>query len=98
MNANTRLLASAIAFVACAFAAAVSVRRPALGVNPSVTAPFRAGKIDTLEVVARGEHTTIRRRADDKPGTLRGFPDPPATDSARQASLRPRATGAPLPP
>jgi hypothetical protein len=64
VNANTRLLASAIAFVACAVTAVVSVRRPALGVNPNVTAPFRAGKIDTLEVTARGEHTTIRRRAD----------------------------------
>jgi len=64
VKANTRLLASAIAFVACASAAAVSVRRPALGVHPFATAPFRAGKIDTLEVTARGEHTTIRRRAD----------------------------------
>lgn len=64
MKANTRLLASAIAFVACASAAAVSVRRPALGVHSFATAPFRAGKIDTLEVTARGEHTTIRRRAD----------------------------------
>jgi len=64
VNANTRLYASAIAFLACAGAAVISVRRPALGVNPSASAPFRAGKIDTLEVTARGEHTTIRRRAD----------------------------------
>jgi len=64
VNANTRLYASAIAFLACAGAAVISVRRPALGVNPSASAPFRAGKIDTLEVTSRGEHTTIRRRAD----------------------------------
>ena len=76
MNTNTRLYASAIAFVACAGAAVVSVRRPALGVNPNVTAPFHTGRIDTLEVTARGERTTIRRR-DNEPGTLGGFPDPP---------------------
>jgi hypothetical protein len=90
VSANARLVASAIAFVACAGAAVVSVRRPALGVSPNVTAPFRSGKIDTLEVTARGQRTTIRRRADNEPGTLGGFPDPPAKDSARQASLRPR--------
>ena len=32
------------------------------------------------------------KRGNDQPGTLGGFPDPPATDSARQAELRPRAT------
>src|SRR5439155_6305044 len=36
----------------------------ALGVNPHASAPFRAGAIDTLEITARGEHTTLRRRAD----------------------------------
>jgi len=64
MTAHARFIASAIAFVACAGAAVVSVRRPALGVNPSVSTPFHSGKIDTLEVTARGQRTTIRRRAD----------------------------------
>jgi len=54
VNARSRLYASAIAFVACAGAAVVSVRRPALGVNPNVTAPFRAGKIDTLDLDGGG--------------------------------------------
>ena len=64
MTGNVRLIASAIAFVVCAGAAVVSVRSPALGVNPHATAPFHAGAIDTLEITARGEHTTLRRRAD----------------------------------
>jgi peptidoglycan/xylan/chitin deacetylase (PgdA/CDA1 family) len=33
-----------------------------------------------------------------QPGTLGGFPDPPATDSARQAELRPRALALRPPP
>lgn len=64
MTGNVRLGACAIAFAACAGAAVVSVRRPALGVNPHASAPFRAGPFDTLEITARGEHTTLRRRAD----------------------------------
>jgi len=64
VTGNVRLIASAIAFVVCAGAAVVSVRSPALGVNPHATAPFHAGAIDTLEITARGEHTTLRRRAD----------------------------------
>ena len=64
MTANLRLIACALAFVVCAGAAVVSVRRPALGVNPHATAAFRAGAIDTLEITARGAHTTLRRRAD----------------------------------
>jgi 1-acyl-sn-glycerol-3-phosphate acyltransferase len=40
---------------------------------------------DLLTGVARVASWTIN------PGPLKGFPDPPATDSARQAELRPRA-------
>ena len=64
MTGNLRLGACALAFVVCAGAAVVSVRRPALGVNPHASAAFRTGPIDTLEITARGEHTTLRRRAD----------------------------------
>ncbi len=61
---NARLYACAAAFALAAAAAVVSVRRPALGVNPHASAPFRTGPIDTLEVTARGAHTTLRRHAD----------------------------------
>jgi phosphatidylglycerol lysyltransferase len=48
---------------------------------------------------ARAKGVTVRalspeELADDQPETLGGFPGPPATDSARQAELRPRGPGA----
>jgi NDP-sugar pyrophosphorylase family protein len=53
--------------------------RPAL-----MTVFANAGRWDTSNVIYRPPF---------EPGTLGGFPDPPATDSARQAELRPRAPG-----
>jgi len=49
------------------------------------------GPIDAL-VAALGQDLRVRDYHEHsiKPGTLRGFPDPPAKDSARQAELRPR--------
>jgi len=56
-----------------------------------------------IERVARADLGWVRPGeilvdlTDHQPGTLGGFPDPPATDSARQAELRPRVQPAVTP-
>ena len=50
-----------------------------------------AGGITALDFkLASAMEDLAARQPGVEPGTLGGFPDPPATDSARQASLRPR--------
>src|SRR2546423_1312707 len=73
------------------------------GACVAASPPWYLEPLDRLERSSPGygpgtSPSTLERQCtaaaapDGKLGTLRGFPDPPATDSARQAELRPRET------
>jgi len=89
MNANVRT------FRAVDARAALSAVRAAFGGEAVIlqTREIAGGLFGPAQIeVTAASSMDAAPRQDDLRGTLRGFPDPPATDSARQAELHPRAT------